>query len=563
MKKTTLKLLSLCLILVMVLSIFAGCGAKDPAVSSAEASAPAESTVEAAPAPESAPAEDAASVEEEASVVPEEEAIELPEPGAEFPLVEDGSVDISVWFASPPFASMMGDYAECDTWDFFINLSEMTGLNFSFTYGSFLTAADDFSLMVASGDFTDVISGNRYTAGVDAAIEDEVYLALNDLIEEYSPYYYQQLQRPEIKKDAYTEKGNVGLYYALYDADGMVNSGIGINETLLADWDKDLPETYDDYTQFFAYLQNKGVKYPLMQTPFHQITASGYNNIQDWVVVDGTVQYGLVTDQSKDYYEIMVDWYKNGYLMQDYFTTDFYDNQNGVYASLIDCTGGVSFANVDAFSAYPEANLTGLNIMVQNKGDQVHTYSKEKAITADYGWAISTACPEDEQILLAKALDYLYTEPGSVMVTWGTENVSFEYDENGTPQYIETIFTEFPITMCGYLKYATMSEVGLSDIRKVYYGYDEKQIATCEFWDIAQKDDYLYPATSLNEEEQEIISKYFAEAETYIEEYVNKVIYGAESLDTWDTFIQTLKSDFNFDEVVAAKQSSYDRYANK
>ena len=563
-RRLNVRPLSLLLVLIMVISLFAGCSGEtsevvesaETAVSSVSEPAEASDTI----VPEAEPTMEAAAIEE----TPEVETVaELPEPGAEFPLVEEGTVDVSVWYATPPFASMMGDYAECDSWYFFDNLSQLTGLDFEFTYSAYDAASENFSLMVAGGDLTDLVSGNRYTNGVDAAIEDEVYLALNDLIEEYCPYYAQQLEREEIRKDAITERGNIGVFYALYDAEGTVNGGTAINASLLEYWDGDSPETYAEYEELLAVLKSNGVEYPVFQSPFHQIIASGYNNIEDWVVIDGQVQYGLVNNDSKEFYTLMAKWYAEGYLIPDYYTTSVFEDQNSVYANITNGSAGVAFAAADAFGMYPEANLTPLHIMVRESGDVVHTYSKDKAITDGNGWVITTDCSEEKQVYLAKTIDYLYTEPGSLMVTWGVEDVSFTYDENGDPSYIDAIFSEYPVGMCAYLKYATMNEVGLSDIRKVNYGLNETELAACAFWDEAQKNDGLYPATSFNEEEQDIYARYYTDAETYIEEYVNRLIYGDESIDSWDSFIATLNSEFHFDEVTAAMQSAYDRYIAK
>lgn len=558
MKKVTIFLLCLA----MCLSLFAGCS--DSSTVSAEKTDP-EAAVsdEGQNVQEDIPTETAVATDVSEPTEESEEHSELPEPGADFPLVENGDVTITMWYATPPFASMMGDYADNNSWHFFQELSSLTGLNFEFTYAPFSSADESFSLHAAGGDYTDVFCGNRYVSGVDAAIDDDVYLRLNELIDEYCPYYAAQLERPEVKKDAVTEGGNIGVFYALYDQETVANSGIGINEDTFAATGVSEPETYDDYTEMFRIMKDNGVTKPVIQSPFHQIISSGYNNIDGWIVVDGKVQYGLVNDQSKEFYTLMADWYAKGYLMSDYYTTTLYDDQNAVFAELTGHTGGIIYTAADAIGAYPDAKVKPLHVMVQNAGDIVHTYSRDQVLTSSSGWEISATCDPEKQVYIAKMIDYLYSEPGELLVTWGEEHVSFEYDENGDAQYIDSIFDEFPIGMCAYLKYATMNEVGLSDVRKVNYGLDEAELAAIDLWDTAQDNDGIYPNTSLTNEEQDVVNRYFADAETYITEYVNTLIAGSASIDTWEDFMDTLNTSLHFDEVVAVKQAAYDRYVNK
>ena len=566
----SLKIIPVLLAMLLVISLLGGCGGGASAAQSSGtegAEAQSASAPEAAEQPEAqedtaeTPVETESSAEEPQETM--EEPAELPEPGADFPLVEAGSETITFWYVTPPFASMMGDYAECTTWNLFQTLSDLTGLEFEFTYAPWDSASESFSLLVAGGDYTDVLCGNRYTDGVDAAIEEDVYLRLNELIDEYCPYYKVQLQRPEVMRDAYTENGNIGVFYDLYDADTTVNGGIGANADTFAATGVDMPETYDDYAEMFEIMRSNGVKDLVIQSPFHQIIASGYYNIEDWVVIDGKVQYGLVNENSKDFYTLMADWYQKGYLLSDYFVTPLFDNQNAVLGELADGTGGIIYAMADAIGSYPESNIKPLHIMVREPGDTVHTFMKTKILSGDNGWEISTSCDEDKQVLIAKMVDYLYSDPGKTLVTWGTEGVSFEYDENGEAMYYDSIFREYPIPMCGYLKYASMDEVGLSDVRKVNYGFDENEIAAVELWGESQDNEALFPNAPLNAEEREVMNQYYADAETYITEFVNAVITGTDSMDNWDSFLDTLNNSLHFDEVVAVKQSAYDRYMSK
>ena len=68
-----------------------------------------------------------------------------------------------------------------------------------------------------------------------------------------------------------------------------------------------------------------------------------------------------------------------------------------------------------------------------------------------------------------------------------------------------------------------------------------------------------FPALSYTEEERDIINSTYTEIQTYKDEMVNKFIMGKESLDNFDSFVETLKS-IGIEEVLAAEQAAYDRY---
>lgn len=523
---------------------------------------------------ESKPAQVDASVSEAVSAMPEEtpeapsdaSADEEPVeeiPEVTMPLVEAGSVSVSIWYPLLPFAAMMGDASTPENWQFFKELTARSGVAFDFQICGADTASDQFSLMVAGGEYTDLFGANYYTAGIDRAIEDEVYLNLTELIDEYCPNYAAQLQREDVKRDAYTDNGNVGVFYHLATEKGIINSGLGINGNLLARYDIEKPETYAEYDVFLESLKNDGVATPLYRQPFESEVAGSYYNIDEWVVIDGKVQYGLVNDNSKEYYQLMSDWYAKGYLMQDYYTSNIVSQMDEVFTATAQMTVGVIGGTADAIGRYPDTNLEPLSPMLKNKGDVVHVAAQDAVMNPQSGWVISAQCDEEKQILIAQLADYLYSDEGMILNTWGVDGVSFEYDANGEAQIIDSIMSEFSIGMLAYFKYMNMSEAGLYDMRRTNYGLGEKEIAACEFWGKYADNSELYPNASMNDAEMDVYNRYFADAETYIEEFVNGLIVGQHSIDEWEDFTVELKEALRFDEVIAVKQSAYDRYMSR
>ena len=55
---------------------------------------------------------------------------------------------------------------------------------------------------------------------------------------------------------------------------------------------------------------------------------------------------------------------------------------------------------------------------------------------------------------------------------------------------------------------------------------------------------------------------YLTDIETYVKEMHIKYITGSESLDTFDSYLSTLKS-MGIEDLLEIKQAQYDRYSGK
>ena len=66
-------------------------------------------------------------------------------------------------------------------------LEGMTGVHLELVVVDSTTATDKLNLMLASGDYTDLMNMSSYTSGVDAAYEQEIILDLGDKLEENMP----------------------------------------------------------------------------------------------------------------------------------------------------------------------------------------------------------------------------------------------------------------------------------------------------------------------------------------------------------------------------------------
>lgn len=142
---------------------------------------------DAAPVQESTAAATEASTREEAASIQEE----LPEKPGEFALpITDTPTTLTLWMRTEPFTIA---YPEIDVTNstFYQEMERRTGIHLDITGVIAFQADEQFNLMVAGGDYTDMIGRFKtfYTAGIDAGIENNVIIDLGELMDEYMPNY--------------------------------------------------------------------------------------------------------------------------------------------------------------------------------------------------------------------------------------------------------------------------------------------------------------------------------------------------------------------------------------
>ena len=227
--KNIQKKFALLLALALLTSLLGACG--DGAASSAASTAetPAVSEEAAAPATEapqpeietdSAETVSAQEPTDEAPAVPgahKSIADAAPDIPMELPLTTDDVTFTYFTTLNPQITGYMSDLSENL---FYQTAKEMTGVNIEFQLASPDTQTENFQLMVAGGDYTDLIGseGANYTGGVELAIQDDVYVNILDY-EEYAPHYFDLVRRDEYDyASLLTDSGYMAGFGIVYTA---------------------------------------------------------------------------------------------------------------------------------------------------------------------------------------------------------------------------------------------------------------------------------------------------------------------------------------------------------
>ena len=179
-------------------------------------------------------------------------------------------------------------------------LMKRTGVNIEFIHPSSTDYAEQFNLMIASGEYPDIIEYGIYSypGGPQAAIDDGVIIPLNDVIKKYCPNLRKYLkENPEIDKAIKTDNGDYFCFPAIYNDDYLqVYGGMIARKDLLDQLGMENPETIDEWTEMLRGFKKLGVESPLISTPGNLFAIiQAYGIIQGNYIEDGKEKVELLT----------------------------------------------------------------------------------------------------------------------------------------------------------------------------------------------------------------------------------------------------------------------------
>ena len=581
MKKN--KILALVLTAALSLGMLAGCGgntasAEKPDSTPTEASSKAPEQQTEAPevsadvsAEENSVAESAA----EAAVEPEGlQVVELP--------IEEEAVHYSCWMPVAPYVSTMmnlEDFSEQVAMVKMINEATNVYIDFNAVAGGFVEQ-ESFNLMIAGGDYTDIIGVMNYygsssgasagSAGHEKAIEDGIIIDLYDDLKEYAPNYWNILTSDD---NAYmtmrTQSGYMGCIAQLLKKAGTENQGMIVRKDWLEASGVGSLDTMDQYEHYLTYCKDNYGAYAYLQyegldtdwgSAFN-ITPGAFN------VVDGKVVHSFTTDAFKDYLTKMNDWYKKGLFNDDFYNdTDITTVRTDMANDLCSFVDGSAEGMSNIFDMNPENAAMELKATAYPKADgvdEIHVGFESKLIKNSDTWSISTAC--DDPIPLLKLVNWLYSEEGQQMYNWGEEGVAFEYDENGQPQWTDLVVNNpdgLNFMFASYLYATGVGSVyfpGVYDMEKGFYSYNDDQLEAVDTLASLTDGANNMPAyVSLDNAEQDRYNSVATDLDTYAKGMILKFILGDEPMSNYQAFLDTCM-DMGLQQMTDIYQGAYDR----
>ncbi len=465
--------------------------------------------------------------------------------------------------------------------------------------------------MLSSGNYPDVIQAqhnNMYNGGVSQLYNDGIIIELNEAIEKYMPNYKALLDaHPEVAATLMDDEGRY-LYFTVINpmstpdervaatwyglqarADWMENVGIEKAPATIDEW-------YDMLVAFRDLDPNGNGEQD--EIPF-DAGASGYTyfmpayDILNGAYLDpatGKVGFGEYTQNYKAYLETMNKWYSEG-LVKNIWKEDGTlagddEKDANIYADLAGSWKGLSNYWEQRLPQVQEKNPDADFVAIQWPADaNGNVYGTDYNIS--YGDRFTTVitvdCVERGHLEAAcRLIDTMYTEEGTNLTTWGTEdddpindtqawtkgNGTYTVDENGVKHETEwaNLMTEdfYDGAFANKYRYA-MSHVSfprwgagdyLAATREIHY------VESAKLWGSASNDLEYPAAIVLSVDAQKAAAPQLEEINEYISDMTGKFIRGEEPLTNFDNYMDQLQK-MGIEDLIAAYQAAYDSYMSR
>jgi len=485
-----------------------------------------------------------------------------------YPIVTDGSVTLKYFIGLNPVASKyIRSYAENIA---FQELQKKTGIKLDFIHPVAGQETEAFNMMIASQDLPDLIEGpERYKGGEAAGVNDGVFLDLTPYIQKDAPDYY-KLARSDLRiwRDVTTPENKFPAFYQIKPVSDPALMKIMVRDDLIKNLGfSSLPVTISDYTAILKAFKDKTGKGGLIpvENGREKYFMGAYDISPAFYKQNDKIKFGPYEAKYKDYLTQFAEWYKLGYI-----NNDFPSLTNPKRQSLFQQGDTLAInGGIDNFLIWAKDLKIGTMPTLYprlNMGDKLHVYDWEVyPVKAEGKVAVSGNTKYKDQAI--RFLNYGYTTEGSIVYDFGVEGVTYTM-VNGKPQ-----LNDFALHNPQY------PPEGVNYILKIFHGPKvtrpgiECNPNTILFPDVfAIKAEYAkdpdvdseftLPNYSLSSADVTRAGKIMTDVNTYVDEMTLKFITGAEPLSNFDAYIAQLKA-YGIEDAIAMNQKAYDSYMSK
>ena len=614
------KLLALLLVLSVICTVLTGCGGAQ--TSSAPAGSSAQETAGAAPEAPSekteapAPAAPGSSEESAAPEEAEPEPMDFTESNAamdftgfqemlktlttELPVVDQPET-LTYFFG---YESSVLNYlpgGELQNHQIWSALEDLTGVHVEMTIVDSSTATDKLNLMLASGDFTDLMNMSSYTSGVDAAYEQEIILDLGDQLEANMPNYWTIIHSDQ---KLLGEVQDSGKFLAIYPIKDEVANPQDMGPFVRMDWLEDLnmevPTTYDELTKVLeAFKSEKNCAEPmslyntvsmndgLLMGGFGsmaELSTNGLsgNALNGYYQEDGHVVYGATADGTRKFLSWLHMLYEKGLI-------DFENMQNRMINPFGELTAvacaqgdtGYMFSNqpfggnysVMAASDYgdPGCNWWPVQDVGETPGQEI-PFFEEVTLVDNIATilCVSTQCENVETAL--KFLDYGYSYAGSLLYNFGYQKgsgheiESWDFNAEGRPEFDPAVFEQFGATAIGSSVLATKDLGGVIVDTRLAFEFGDRENACFDAWKTNKRPaNILGSATQFTAEEGQEAAGIYSDILTHVSTSVLQFINGDLDVDddsVWKGYVSEIEA-MDLGRLTEIVQTAYDRASSE
>lgn len=525
------------------------------------------------------------------------------------------SRELNIWLYKDDYKGYYDSYNENPVVQY---LNEKFNCTMTFQHPAMGSEQEQFSLMIGTGSYTDIMEISYSTEGAATLYDDGVIKDLAPYLETYAPNFYAFINKEEnedVKKALYDAEGHLftipmtvdeeetlawgGLLYRRDILETMTGGNVSFPSG------KDDPTTVEDWEYmlelFVQYFTAAGLTdYAGLIIPYNGYFTfgellNGFGAAPSFYVEDdGTVKYGPIQEGFYNYLVKMKEWYAKGYIYQDFAsrTNDvFYlPNTALTYGGSAGAFFGFNSQLGDKLSM-PEYSLIVDLAATASPLDTEHGVTEAlsyhgivsgRAKMNMNGFVVSSSCSEENLIRWLTVCDYLFTEEGGMLRTYGlTAEQGADNDavyqkagiEGGAYTYDGSVFTyneklqpgvgELSVEGSG-MSFSGARLPGLSLNGFANENNEELAIEGSATWKSYGSGSNYPDAISFSAEDNNKTSTNYTNYSDYLNSMVPKFIMGTEELneDTWNTFVNQMNA-LGVESSTAIYQQYYDEYNAK
>ena len=485
-----------------------------------------------------------------------------------------------------------GDLMDHQIWAW---LRDNTGVNIELQVVDKTSESEKFNLMIASGEYADMFSSAGYTAGVEAAYDEDIVIDLGSYLEENMPNYWRIIHSDQnLLEDVMDGRRFLCVYAVSDQCANPSGEGTFIRMDWLEDLGLDVPRTYDELTSVLeAFKTEKGALEPMSM--FNTVSMNngllmgGYGSIAElstngmgtnirsgFYQVDGEVIYGATADGTRKYLSWLHDLNERGLIsfenMQARETNPFSDmnageaarGETGYIFSNQPFGGNYSTMAADQYGD-TECNWWPVQDVAEHAGDHIPFY--EETRLSGMNLVISSQCENVETAL--QFLDYGYSYEGSVLYNFGFQKGSgqgsyetWDYDENGEPKFDGAVMNSIASTNIASSVVATKDLMGVVFDTRLSFEFGERELSCFDAWSTNKGTECnLGTDTALTSDENVEASSLYSDILTYVATSVLQFINGDLDINddtVWLNYVSTVES-MNLSDLTSIVQTAYDR----
>lgn len=401
-----------------------------------------------------------------------------------------------------------------------------------------------------SGEMPDIIS-KTFATDISAYIASEQFLPISD--------YYDQMPNFTAFADKYnywpdlelSREADGKIYFMPVNGNTqrVVAHGWMIRMDQLEEYNIEQPTTMDEvYEACKIWKEHNPESYPITNRfgmnnilskfapAFDTIAGWGLGNMFMYVEEDDNFIFAPTTDEYKEMLMWTNKMYTDGLLDEEFSTLDstLYEERakNGEQFIMVDWIGNENRYNRDGPEQSGNANFDIQPIMppMGPRG----TYSGSQVSMYEQSWVISASVAEREDFPeFIQFLDWFYSDEAATLTTFGIEGESYEVLEDGRKEYIDL--------NADYTADLGISQNSLTVRRDDdWFASRKTQYVVDLFTEMNEKGVFTpkQPSIVLSDMEKEEEGFYTSTLKDYINQKTGEFIYGVDSFDNWDAFIE-------------------------